>query len=588
MGTSFAEIRTRVVAAWRRLTLSPGRHGLSAWLVLTNVTMVVAVAAFLSWSGIGRLRDLSHAQALSRVQLAGAVAREEMRRLGEDLLASARTLAERPTLQRLLAEGPEESIAPFVRRFCEAGAVEACAIVAGDRVIAQSGPELPWLSILARAGEQGESFLVSGPDLARPVQGAVTRMTSSRVRVVVASQLGDRMEQLLAAQAGAGIRLVDYRSYVDGSVGDTAPVHMAGLADGRTAARRVDSLGAYLASVPVLASTGEVAALIEASVPTGNADAAVDQLVRSLLTTALVVAVLGSLAALVLGRRVADPLAQLNEAAHKLGQGDFSLSIPVGGSREVVQLAHTMEAMRRNLIDLTDTLRAREAQAQSMLGGISHEFRTPLAAQLAAIELLKSGLGTMPVEEARELMTTLERSVLRLMRLIDNLLENVRIEAGTLAIRRQPVSVARVIEEACDLVRVLLEQRAQTLDVEVPEDLPSIEGDEQRLIQVFVNLLANANKFAPDGSVIHVRALADPAQVRVQVEDHGPGSPGIVTGEIFERFNRGGREPRQSGLGLGLWISRSIVERHGGTITAERTPDGRTRFTVTLDTGVSA
>ena len=98
-----------------------------------------------------------------------------------------------------------------------------------------------------------------------------------------------------------------------------------------------------------------------------------------------------------------------------------------------------------------------------------------------------------------------------------------------------------------------------------------------------MNLLANANKFAPEGSVLRIGAAVEGARLTAWVEDDGPGSPGLTTGGIFERFNRGSaQEPRQSGLGLGLWISKSIVERHGGTIAAARTAQQRTRFTLTL------
>jgi signal transduction histidine kinase len=100
---------------------------------------------------------------------------------------------------------------------------------------------------------------------------------------------------------------------------------------------------------------------------------------------------------------------------------------------------------------------------------------------------------------------------------------------------------------------------------------------------VFVNLIANASKFAPEGAPIRIGASADGNLISAWVEDSGPGLPEGDTVGIFERFRRGGaQEPEPGGLGLGLWISRSIVERHGGTIAAGRTAEGLTRFTLTL------
>ena len=117
----------------------------------------------------------------------------------------------------------------------------------------------------------------------------------------------------------------------------------------------------------------------------------------------------------------------------------------------------------------------------------------------------------------------------------------------------------------------------------MPDDLPDVQGDAPRLTQVFVNLLANANKFGPEGSTIRIGAEPVDGRVRAWVEDEGPGVPDPQQGSIFERFYRAAdAEPEPRGLGLGLWIVKSIVDRHGGAIVAERTTAGRTRFTVTL------
>jgi signal transduction histidine kinase len=399
-----------------------------------------------------------------------------------------------------------------------------------------------------------------------------------------------------------------------------------------------------------------------------------------------------------LGRRITGPAEALNTAAMRLGQGDFATSIPTGGPAEIGQLARTMDDMRRNLIGLTDTLRAREAEAQAVLGGIvegvyavdgerrityindkaakllgiepadaigqfcgdvlkprcengerpcethcpivlarragpseaveylqtdagerrmvltsarpvnelqvqvirdeteleavrrtrdtvfaniSHEFRTPLAAQLASIELLREGLATQPPAQLEDLVLSLERGTLRLTRLIDNLLESVRIESGQLDIRRQGVDLADVVDDAAALVESLLRQRGQLLDTRLEPDL-ALQGDAVRLTQVLVNLLANANKFAPLASTIVLSARREGANIIIAVEDEGPGVPEGAEHSVFERFSRGEVEPAPGGMGLGLAISRSIVERHGGRIGVSRTAEGRTRFAITL------
>jgi K+-sensing histidine kinase KdpD len=236
------------------------------------------------------------------------------------------------------------------------------------------------------------------------------------------------------------------------------------------------------------------------------------------------------------------------------------------------------------LRDETELEAARRTR-DTVLANISHEFRTPLAAQLASIELLNDGIGTMSVDGQRELVSSLHRGTQRLAWLIDNLLESVRIEAGQLAIRHQDVVLEDVIVAARDLIEPLIAQRSQRVEVEISGDLPVVRGDQQRLTQVLVNLLANANKFAPEGSTIRIGAGAEESGgLRFSVEDEGVPSPGIEDARLFEQFRRGSGEADrdESGIGLGLFIVRSIVERHGGTVRLERTTEGRTRATVEL------
>ncbi len=258
------------------------------------------------------------------------------------------------------------------------------------------------------------------------------------------------------------------------------------------------------------------------------------------------------------------------------------LQTRAGNRQTVITSSRVVDGLQvqvmRDETELEGVRRARD----TVLANVSHEFRTPLAAQLASIELLREGLKTSPPEQLEDLVLSLERGTMRLTRLIDNLLESVRIESGQLDVRRQSIEIKDVVDDARGLVEALLRQRRQPLEVDVPDGV-ELQGDATRLTQVFVNLIANASKFAPEGSPIRVGARVDGNSVSAWVEDSGPGLPEGDTVGIFERFKRGGaQEPEPGGLGLGLWISRSIVERHGGSIAAARTADGFTRFTLTL------
>jgi signal transduction histidine kinase len=532
--------------------------------------------------------------------------------------------------------------------------------------------------------------------------GAVAGVPGMSGNRVVILRLFDRtFEESLRKSTGEDVRIVRLTNWLDTVDPALRALHSAALSGSDRTAQLVESLGVYAASVPVFASTGEGVALIEVRLPSGRIETSLARFVRRLAWTALTVGAFAVVLGVVLGRRMAKPVRALTDAATRLGQGDFSTSIPVGGSAETTTLANTMEDMRRNLVDLTATLRRSEAEAQALLQGVvegvvavdaarnirylnpqaarmlgvdgdqaigrfcgdvlkpapvagarpceqhcpivaargtgrarateflhrsdgaprtvvitsagpveglqvqvmrdeteleavrrardtvlanvSHEFRTPLAAQLASIELLQDGLPGMSREQVAELVASLQRGTLRLTWLIDNLLESVRIEAGQLTIRRQPVSLPQVVEDAAELVAGLRSQRSQALDVDLPGSLPQVPGDAGRLTQVFVNLLANAIKFGPEGGTIRVGARTAGGEVEVWVDDEGPGVPEAERSSIFERFHRSDEEePEPRGLGLGLWIVRSIVERHGGRISVTRPEGARTRFTITL------
>jgi signal transduction histidine kinase len=692
----------RLTAKWRAAWPDPARTSLGWWLVAIHVAIVLLVGGGITWSASAKLHTLADEQGKARVQLAATTAREELRRFADEALVTARTLSDRPTLQRLLAEGRNDAVPPVLRSACEASGMDACAVISDTSVVAVSGPALDWQQIITAGREQGATFMAL-PAIERvPVQGAwAVPGAPAGMRVYVVRRLDERLAELLSRHAGAQVKLIDYRLYTSAPVNAFTLLYSAALADGHSAVQRISSQDVYAAVVPVFASSGEAIALIEALLPTSAVDTSTRPLVRKLLVTALLLAVLAVFAGIILGELVAGPVRALTAAATRLGQGDFSASIPTGGAAEVGTLARTMEDMRRNLIELTSTLRRREAEAQAVLSGIvegvyavdrervirylnpqaarllgvepaqavgrfcgdvlqprdedgrrpcdfrcpivqargagsakavehlgappaaprttvitsaaqvdglqvqvirdetelegvrrardsvlaniSHEFRTPLAAQLASIELLLAGMDHMGAAQQRELVTSLQRGTLRLTQLIDNLLESVRIESGQLAIRHQSVALSEVVADARELVGALLTQRHQTLELTIADDLPAVSGDKTRLTQVFVNLLANANKFAPEASVVRIGAAARGGELQAWVEDEGAGPAAGDGQSLFARFRRGGgAEPEAAGLGLGLWLVKSIIERHGGSVAFERTAAGRTRFTLVL------
>lgn len=276
---------------------------------------------------------------------------------------------------------------------------------------------------------------------------------------------------------------------------------------------------------------------------------------------------------------------------HARSRGDSRATehlFPAGGPRTVVLRSATLVAERQVvLIREESDLEAGRRIRDAVFAHVSHELKTPLAGQLASIELLADGLAddlkTLPAADARQLVLSLQRSTLRLERLIDNLLESVRLEKSPFDLPREPVDLHQVIEEAVASVAPLMAQKGQQLIRRLPAEFPILLGEPDSLAQVFVNLLANAQKYAPAGSPVELAAHLHPGSVEIWVEDRGPGLPPAEAGSIFDLFTRGPAPGvTQNGLGLGLFIVKTIVERHGGRVHAEAAEPHGARFRVRL------
>ncbi|HEY2347215.1 MAG TPA: ATP-binding protein [Xanthomonadaceae bacterium] len=214
-----------------------------------------------------------------------------------------------------------------------------------------------------------------------------------------------------------------------------------------------------------------------------------------------------------------------------------------------------------------NAIEAARAMRDRILANLSHELQTPLSAQIAAIELLRDHLRGSSDDAAIQLAEAQYRGAMRLSHLVDNLLESVRIESGEMRLRREPVDLAAVVADATDLIQPLIDQRNQKILRNIRPG-PSFTGDPQRLASVMVNLLSNANKFAPDHSTIWVDIEWALDAVTVWVEDEGPGLPPMrEEGDLFAPFRRSPKEePRERGTGLGLAIVHALVTAHGGKV----------------------
>ncbi|MFN2134822.1 MAG: ATP-binding protein [Candidatus Promineifilaceae bacterium] len=213
------------------------------------------------------------------------------------------------------------------------------------------------------------------------------------------------------------------------------------------------------------------------------------------------------------------------------------------------------------------------------LANISHEFRTPLSTLIASMELLLDEREIFSLDEVRQLLRPMHVSLLSLQTLIDNLLESSSIEAGQFRLRRRTFHVHEAIENAVNIARPLLERRNQALSLAESPQLPQINGDPARLTQVLVNLIINASKYSAIGQPIELLLTRQGDMLHVGVADKGPGIPQAEQSNLFRSFVRlDSGDQEQYGIGLGLYVVKTIVEAHGGRVGVGNQPEGGALF----------
>ena len=225
---------------------------------------------------------------------------------------------------------------------------------------------------------------------------------------------------------------------------------------------------------------------------------------------------------------------------------------------------------------------ASERLRNSLLSAISHDIRTPLTAIVGFSSTLASGRA-LSEQTRQELAEAIEEDALRMNSLVTNLLDMARLQAGGVQLNLQWQMLEEVVGSALAMLSRPL--AGHGIELALPMTLPLLNFDAVLMERVFCNLLDNAAKYAPRGSIVRISAATAGDTVRVSVEDSGPGFRAGMERSIFDKFTRGEVESSQSGVGLGLSICRTIIEAHGGHIRAENRVEGGARFVFTLPLG---
>jgi two-component system sensor histidine kinase KdpD len=266
----------------------------------------------------------------------------------------------------------------------------------------------------------------------------------------------------------------------------------------------------------------------------------------------------------------------------KTGAPEFTPSDDRLVSAIARQLSLALERLRlRREATEAEILRRTDELRTALLNAVSHDLRTPLSSIIASAGSLRQRDIDWSVDDRVEFASAIENEAERLNRLVGNLLDLSRIEAGTLRPEKGWYDIGALIREVAGRLRPVA--ASHKLTVEIGEELPPLSFDYVEIDQVVSNLIENAVKYTPAGTEISVAAHRADGAVQVEVADGGPGIPRDAIPHLFDAFYRAqGRDSRVIGSGLGLAVAKGLVEAHGGSIRAENRPDGGARFVFTL------
>lgn len=357
----------------------------------------------------------------------------------------------------------------------------------------------------------------------------------------------------------------------------------------------------------------------QALVQIGLSTAQLQHVLRRLLWQAVLITLstlVGGLCVVVLlARRITIPLQGLTAAATKLAAGEAAPVVTMRTHDEVGTLTHafnsmatTLHSREQELRELAHTLEDRVAARTQELATAnaklqeldrrksifvstaSHELRTPLTAMKVHVANLRDGIDGSVNDDQRRSLMRVEANLSRLQILIDELLDLSQIEMGQIVLRLEPMSLGAIIEKTVDDLHPMTLERHVAIAVMLPDDLPSVFADSDKLRRILLNLLHNAVKFTPAHTTVEVSAASvSKDEIRVSVRDMGPGIAPDETDKIFQPFYRTATTVKHAkGAGLGLAIAKLLVELHHGRLWVDTGADQGSCFSFTLHAAVSA
>jgi two-component system, sensor histidine kinase and response regulator len=279
------------------------------------------------------------------------------------------------------------------------------------------------------------------------------------------------------------------------------------------------------------------------------------------------------------GDRIVECIKPLLEGAVKKGSKGKASS----GMSEMEILSAISRLLDKQLYLDVKRLEELDEKKNAFVSNVSHELRSPLGIIKGNMQNLMVGVyGDVP-DKQREMLASTDRTVSRIARIVGDLLDLSRIEAGAMQLDREFISLSELVDMAVEDYAGELKGKGIVVQKDFAFDLPEVFADRDRLMQVIVNLLSNAIKFTPKGGLIRISLGGEADVVRFEIEDTGPGVPAQYLEKIFDKFERITAD-KVEGTGLGLPIAKDLVLLHGGKIWAESDEGAGSKFIFTVST----
>jgi len=301
---------------------------------------------------------------------------------------------------------------------------------------------------------------------------------------------------------------------------------------------------------------------------------------ESLLLAASAATVAAVVVSLLVSRRVVAPVRQMMTASRRIAEGNYAERVQVRGDPEPDEMDE-LDQLAVTFNQMADKMERTEAMRRQLIGDVAHELRTPLSTIKGSVEGLMDGV----LEPTEANLHQIYREADRMQRLVGDLQELSRVEAGAFEVHRRSAEVNELISSAAERLAGQFDEKGVQLKIDLPAKLPAVDADPDRIGQVLLNLLGNALQYTPSGRAVEVHARQRDQVMEIEVRDEGIGIPAEHLPHVFTRFYRADRSRSRAGggSGIGLTIAKHLVEAHGGRIWASSSEPGKgSSFTFTL------